>query len=164
MALTSSRGYDEWPAWSPDGRQIAFISDRDGNAEIYLMQTDGSNLRRLTNHPADDWPAAWSPDGQRLVFASNRDENWNLYLVSVEGSPALRLTNAPGDEREPVWSPDGQMIAFAYGDGQNWDIYAIPAPVGVVTETPPDLWLRITQTPGDERYPVWLPDTYAVAP
>jgi signal transduction histidine kinase len=164
VALTSSRGYDEWPAWSPDGRQIAFISDRDGNAEIYLMQTDGSNLRRLTNHPADDWPAAWSPDGQRLVFASNRDEDWNLYIVSAEGGPALRLTNAPGDEREPVWSSDGQSIAFAYNDGQGWDIYTLPAPAGAVAETPPDLWSRVTQTPIDERYPVWLPDARAVAP
>jgi TolB protein len=153
--LTDSPGFDEWPAWSPDGRQIAFVSDRDGNVELYLMNADGRDQQRLTNHSADDWPPAWSPDGLRLVFASNRDGDWNLYILDLAGGPPLRLTNAAGDERDPAWSPDGRAIAFAYNGGGNWDIYFLPVSATSVTETPREAWTRITDTPGDERYPSW---------
>ncbi len=153
--LTGSRGFDEWPAWSPDGAKITFVSDRDGNVELYVMNADGSNQQRLTNHPADDWPAAWSPDGRWLVFASLRDDNWNLYLVAAAGGSAQRLTNAPGNERDPVWSPDGSQIAFAYDGNGNWDIYTLPISPGNITEIPLSEWSQITNTPTDERYPVW---------
>lgn len=153
--LTDSRGFEEWPVWSPDGRQIAFISDRDGNAEIYVMDADGNNQQRITNNPADDWPAAWSPDGQWLVFASERDGNWNLYVVEAAGGPAQPLTDAPGDERDPIWSPDGQSIAFAYNQGAGWDIYTLPVATTDIRVVSSSEWSQITNTPGDERYPVW---------
>jgi TolB protein len=154
--LTTSRGFDEWPVWSPDSGKIAFVSDRDGNVEIYLMDANGNNQQRLTDHPADDWPAAWSPDGRRLVFASNRDGHWNLYVVEASGGEPARLTNDPADEREPVWSPDGRTIAFAYNGTGNWDIYTLPAPTSSVSETPRNAWTQITFTATDERNPTWL--------
>jgi TolB protein len=154
--LTTSRGFDEWPVWSPDSGKIAFVSDRDGNVEIYLMDANGSNQQRLTDHPADDWPAAWSTDGHRLVFASNRDGHWNLYVVEASGGEPARLTNDPADEREPVWSPDGRTIAFAYNGTGNWDIYTLPAPTNSVSETPRSAWTQITFTATDERNPTWL--------
>ena len=154
--LTSSRGFDEWPVWSPDGQSIAFVSDRAGNVDIYTMNVDGSNLQRLTDNPADDWPTAWSPDGRRLVFASERDENWNLYLIEAEGGAVpIRLTNDPASERDPIWSPDGQSIAFAYDGSGNWDIYTLPVPTGSPTEVPFSNWTQVTNTPTDERYPIW---------
>ena len=70
--LTHNPADDGYPAWSPDGRHIAFDSDRDGNREIYGMNGDGSGVTRLTDHGADDFTPAWSPDGLRIAFASER--------------------------------------------------------------------------------------------
>ena len=64
---------DYWPAWSPDGKRIAFTSNRDGNYEIYVMNADGTGLRNLTQPPGAGQLRAWSPDGKRLAFISNRD-------------------------------------------------------------------------------------------
>jgi TolB protein len=157
IQLTSSRGYDEWPAWSPNGQKIAFVSDRDGNVEIYVMDASGANQQRLSQHPADDWPATWSPDGRSLAFASNRDGNWNIYLMAPNGENIRRLTNDPGDEREPVWSPDGQRLAFAANKNGNWDIYTLLVPLNQPTEVPSTAWSHVAATATDERYPAWLP-------
>ena len=119
------------------------------------MDADGSNQFRLTDNPADDWPAAWSPNGRWLVFASERDDDWNLFIIPALGGPAVRLTNAPGAERDPIWSPDGQTIAFAYNDSGNWDVYTLPVPTANFSVVPPAAWTQITDTSTDERYPVW---------
>ena len=71
------------PAWSPDGKRIAFTSVRDGNHEIYVSNTDGTDLRRVTNHPGrDDYPI-WHPDGKRLLIVSQRSGNTDLYLLEL---------------------------------------------------------------------------------
>ena len=70
--LTRSPAHEGIAAWSPDGRKIAFISDRDGNGEIYVMNADGSRQRRLTLDPASDYAASWSPDGRKIVFVAGR--------------------------------------------------------------------------------------------
>jgi signal transduction histidine kinase len=159
VRLTDSQGYEEWPAWSPNGQRIAFVSDQDGDVEIYTMNVDGSNQQQFTHNPSADWPVSWSPDGRWLLFASDRDGNWNLYLVeAISGSQPIRLTNDPADEREPIWSPDGQTIAFAANASGNWDIYTLPAfSAGRPVERPRSAWIQITDTPTDEHYPVWVP-------
>jgi TolB protein len=97
-------------SWSPDGSRIAFSSDRDGNMEIYLMDQGGSNVVRLTNHPASDIEPCWSPDGRYLVFSSNRDGDFEVDILDVEvamnGAPdsaVRRLTDLPGNVAGPVW-------------------------------------------------------------
>jgi len=84
--LTDHPAMDFWPAWSPDGRRprIAFTSNRDGNYEIYLMNSDGTGLRNLTNHPAQDNSAAWTPDGKNIAFVSNRAGGSDVYLLEVK--------------------------------------------------------------------------------
>ena len=91
------------PAWSPDGQQIAFESDRDGNREIYVMNADGTAQRRLTENLAADLAPAWSPDSRFLVFTSERDGDANLFVVEVATGAVARLTSDPGFDDEPAW-------------------------------------------------------------
>jgi TolB protein len=110
---------DRSPAWSPDGRSIAFASSRPGffNQELYLIRPDGSGLRRLTRTPGsesvlgDDGMPSWRPDGSGLVFVSNRDENLELYSLELASGTATRLTRTPGlDETLPRLTRDGRYV------------------------------------------------------
>jgi Tol biopolymer transport system component len=92
--------------------QIAFVSDRDGNPEIYVIHTDGTSATRLTDNPAGDYDPAWSPDGTRIAFYSERDGNAEIYVMNANGSNLTRLTNNPANDYAPAWSPDGKQIAF----------------------------------------------------
>jgi Tol biopolymer transport system component len=99
------------PAVSVSG-QIAFVSTRDGNPEIYVTNIDGSGLIRLTNDPAGDFAPAWSPDGSRIAFYSERDGNAEIYVMNADGTGLTRLTDNPANDYNPSWSPDGTNIAF----------------------------------------------------
>ena len=82
--LTNSPADERDPAWSPDGRTIAFVSDRSGNGDIYTMRRDSTDVRRLTRAAEPDSGPAWSPDGRSLAFESNAD----IYVVSADGKRA----------------------------------------------------------------------------
>ena len=100
------------PAWSPDGRRIAFISSRDGNA--FVMDADGSNVRRLTDNTGFGWngPPAWSPDGQRIAFSSHI----GIVVANADGTNVnVHTGGLDGIGRGLAWSPDGQRIAFVMG-------------------------------------------------
>ena len=114
--LTSNSFVDQTPAWSPDGASIAFASNRVGGAatEIYVMDANGTNARRLTtttNNIEDNYPA-WSPDGARIVFTSVRTGAGDLYLMNADGTNVQRLTTRAAADTAPTWSPDGSTIAF----------------------------------------------------
>lgn len=117
--LTKSTGMDFEPAWSPDGKKIAFASGRlFQNEEIYVMNADGTEQIRLTNHPSSDGDPTWSPDGKKLAFVSRRDSFYvQIYVTHADGTGVTRLTNdlyGPYNV-EPAWSPDGSTIAFVHG-------------------------------------------------
>ena len=76
-------GHDSGPAFSPDGKRVAFVSNSDGNQEIYLVNTDGTGLVRLTRNPADDTLPAFSPDGKRIIFSSNRNGRFAIYEAEL---------------------------------------------------------------------------------
>jgi dipeptidyl aminopeptidase/acylaminoacyl peptidase len=107
--------------------RIAFTSYRDGNAEIYVMDANGANQRRLTSNAAKDDEPAWSPGGTRLAFTSTRDGREEIYAMDADGANQTRLTSNTTWDLEPDWSPDGTRLAFtSYRDG-NAEIYVMDA-------------------------------------
>ncbi len=92
--------------------RIAFISFRDGNADIYVMDADGHNETQLTFNPNDDHSPTWSSDGSRIAFVSKGVGYGDIYVINADGTQLTRLTSDPGEDRRPVWSPDGKCIAF----------------------------------------------------
>lgn len=141
------------PVWSPAAPQIAFYADRRGdlNADIYVVDADGKNLRNLTQNPAHDWDPAWSPDGSQIAFVSSRDGNAEIYVMPVDcpaECPTQRLTFNPAPDRAPSWSPDGQSIAYEIGTPPGVGIAIIP-----VTGGQPQI---IDSTAANDHTPVWL--------
>ena len=102
------------PAWSTDGSKIAFVRDRDGQGEIYVMNADGSERRRLTYNEYDDVEPDWSPDGSKIVFSSNRNGSYDIYVMDADGSNQTRLTYGDGNERAPAWRYNENKILYTW--------------------------------------------------
>lgn len=134
-----------------DLAKVAFVSTRDGTSEIYVMNADGSEQRRLTVEPGQDASPTWSPDGSRIVFASNRAGNWEIYTMDAHGRDLKRLTENTAFDGSPSWSPDGTKIAFSSSrDGQS-ELYAMNDDGTRQT--------RLTASPADDTTPAWAPAT-----
>jgi Tol biopolymer transport system component len=123
VLLSAGRLGDADPSFSSDGSQIAFTAFRDGNPEIYVMRSDGSNVRRITNHPAFDNFPVFSPDDTQLAFQSNRDdEHVEVYLQNLnDGAPPRRITQGTGFTgfAPKAWSPDGtEMLVYSEENGK----------------------------------------------
>jgi serine/threonine protein kinase len=119
--------------FSPDGRRVAFETDRSGEThEIWLANADGSNPSPLTRGPGlSQGTPRWSPDGRRIAFDSlGGDGRFGIWTIDVEGGSPRRLTRGPGDENAPSWSRDGRHVYFARGAGGPSDVWRIPAAGG----------------------------------
>jgi Tol biopolymer transport system component len=105
--LTDTDAHDAFPAWSPDGSRIAFISNREGggNWEIYVMDADGGNQERLTYTDAIEGPPSWSPDGTQIAFESDRDGDFEIYVMAADGTDVRPLTDNSVQDRNPDWRP-----------------------------------------------------------
>ncbi|MYB93947.1 DUF5050 domain-containing protein [Candidatus Poribacteria bacterium] len=143
------------------GKQyISFSSLRSGNLEIYIIDTEGNNLRNLTNHPASDHSATWSPSGRAFAYVSHReDDKGEIYVMDLSKNKTRRLTNHPASERHLAWSPDGKWIAFSSnrkGDEPgNYDIYKMDANGENLQ--------RLTNEGRYNSGPAWSPDSCSIA-
>ncbi len=148
-ALTDALGDARQPAFSPDGKRIAFQSYRDGNWHLWTVSAEGTDLSQLTFGPFDDREPHWSSDGSKIVFSSDREGSYDLWELELETGRLHRLTTGAGNEFSPAWSPDGRRIAYAseqesarsvrvlLRDGKQWTV------------------ARLT---GDPSAPSWSPD------
>ncbi len=169
VQLTTGDCTHQTPAWSPDGRSLAWMDDCSGNFEImradlaYIQDSRAfagryyTNLldarlvhsRQLTNHPAEDGFPRFSPDGTQIVFQSRRDGmNTHIFRMNANGRNITQLTIGPADNNTPVWSPDGTQIAFANNADGDWEIERLD-PDGTIT--------KLTDNTFNDRWPVWAP-------
>lgn len=112
VALTDGLGDDRQPAWSPDGRALAFQSYRDGNWHIWTVERDGTGLRQITSGHGDDREPFFNPDGAFIVFSSDRSGNYDLWAVDLHSGDLKRITSDSANDHSPASSPDGKHIAF----------------------------------------------------
>ena len=123
-ARGTDRIHNFLPAWSPDGTKLAFMSNRDGNAEIYVMDANGGNLRRITRHPNIDATPTWSPAGNQIAFTSDRSGSPQIYVVDADGlGQPQRITSDDSWADRATWSPAPfNEIAYAARNGPGFDI------------------------------------------
>jgi TolB protein len=156
--LTENEVGDWRAVWSPDGKYIAFVSNRDGDDELYLMNINTHEEIRLSDNPGWDYDPIWSPDGSRFAFTSSREDKYlGIYTLEVtddmqiEGIQLTPLTGARYPvEHCPVWSPDMSEIAFITDRGGNFDIFII--------EPGGEDMRKLFEHHGDDMCPDWRPN------
>jgi Tol biopolymer transport system component len=141
------------PAWSPDGRTLAFQSFRDGTWRIWTVAADGSNPTALTSGPFDDREPHWSPDGTRLAFSSDRSGNYDIWTLDVTSGRVTQVTNDPANDFTPTWSTSGNEIAFVSTRASSPGVYAI---------SPGGRERLLASASGAVGTPSWTPDDRTV--
>jgi len=150
--LTVYKSLNIMPAWSPDGRSIAYISFRGGRGgNIFIANIFQGTQDDLTAHKGENWLPAWSPDGTRIAFSSTRDGNPEIYVANRDGSNVHRLTENRAIDTSPTWSPSGAQIAFVSDRSGSPQIYVIGADGTGLR--------KVTSEPYCDR-PTWSPPPY----
>lgn len=166
VQLTHEKGYDAEGSFSPDGKQIVFCSDRDGDPDLYLMNADGSGVRQLTNEPNYDGGPFFSPDGKWVVYRSDRKQQGFLqvHVIGVDGQHDTALTDNVGVNWAPYWHPTRPYIIWTGADHSdpkarpNYDLWLLQyevRPEGVFGVGTPE---RITDHSAADVLPVFSPD------
>lgn len=143
------------PAWSPDGSRLAFTLSTGGNQDIYIMNKDGSGVRRLTNHPEIDTSPTWSPSGNQIAWTSGRTGNPNIYVMNADGTSQRQLTHEGWADRA-TWSREPfNEIAYAVRNGPGFDIKVYSFATGDGK--------RITDGIGSNESPAFAPNGRHIA-
>jgi Tol biopolymer transport system component len=159
--LTFDSGLTVAPALSPDGKMVAYASDRegDGTLDLWVQQVSGGKPLRLTDHPGNDWFPDFSPDGTKIVFRSERDGG-GIYVIDVLGGDARRIANTGF---APRYSPDGSLVAYvivpASLESRLFDLYLVPAKGGAPRPFHPEFRINSVH---QGAAPVWSPDGKAL--
>jgi|GEM_PF-3163200 len=155
--VTYGSVYDESPSWSPDGKQIAFSSNRDVGWEIYIVTLANREISRITHNTDEEFGPTWSPDGQKIAFMSRPsiDSHFSIYSINVDGTNLHRLTNGNWDDARPNWSHSGAELVFESSRDGNWEIYTM--------QSDGSNQLRLTDHPSTDWGAVWSPDDTQIA-
>lgn len=125
-SITNDTSNNNFPDWSFNNEWITFVSDRDGNEEIYLMKTNGSALKRLTNHPARDIHPYFSPDGKYILFNSTRGNgSFDIFRYTIKTGKTEQITNTAQNETCARYSPDMKTIVYLKNDNYSDDVFML---------------------------------------
>ncbi|MBF0255224.1 MAG: Tol-Pal system beta propeller repeat protein TolB [Gammaproteobacteria bacterium] len=118
------------PAWSPDGRRIAYVSFEKGEPSIYVQELANGQRRKLTAYPGINGAPAWSPDGSKLAMTLSKDGNPDIFVLDVSSGSLSKITNHYAIDTEPSWSPDGRSLVFTSDRGGRQQLYLVSASGG----------------------------------
>jgi len=167
IQLTRHPAPDMAPAWSPDGRRLAFQSRRGGGWDIFWLDVTDGTVHQVTDDLPYDGRPAWSPDGRRIAFDSYRAGDLDIFVVDVESGEVVNLTaDSPAADYAPAWSPDGRCIAYtstvdpasAADAGTNKEIFAVATEPGETCLGSATGAINLTQHPAQDEDPAWSPD------
>jgi Tol biopolymer transport system component len=150
VAVTHNPANDFLPEWSPDGQQIAFVSDRDGNYSIYVTDAEGQNTHRLIESNSNQYNPVWSPDGKSIAYINEVGGYGGVMLYDLATGITQALTDTYRTHVNPAWSPDGKSVTFVSDLDERWNtkIYSVDVASHVVTPI----------LVGSAVNPIWSPD------
>src|SRR5215217_9492282 len=160
--LTVNRARDVYGRFSPDGKWIAFSSERNGNLDVYLIPVGGGNAKQLTTHSADDIVLGWSSDSRAVMFSSNRGEDFmpQLYLVSTEGGMPWKAGTDMGVQAS--YSPDGQKLAYNQKSQVYWRKFyrgSYQSDI-MIMDVAAKKFTQVTDFDGLDSWPMWGRDGF----
>jgi TolB protein len=146
--LTNSRGIDVSPTFSPDGRQMAFVSARNGLPQIFILDVQSGLTKRLTFSGRYNTQPSWSPSGDKIAYTTwEKSGEINIFVINADGSGLKRLTGGARENESPSWSPDGSMIVFTSNRQGGKKLY--------VMSSNGENQRRLLQMDGDQMQPSW---------
>lgn len=144
------KAFEESPRFSPDGKQILWVSTRDKNPDLYTVDSEGKNEKRLTNDTAYDLHPAWHPEGTKIAFASGRSGKQKIHVMNADGSEVKKLTDGDFLDAWPAWRPNGKQLAFVSNRTGNYDIWLVTADGKELR--------NLTEHKSQDTSPAWHPE------